>query len=506
MRDNFVDKVYDTYLQDDFSYGIDNLNPIREIKPSNDMDIDAQIAQIYSALSKRVEKVKKTVAEIAEEEEEKIYKGNASAETNNGADNTRQKKIIKQVGGTRDKLVAIPSLESADDPLSLEIELMLLQMTLQSLGGSDSGKSGNGDNGKDDGPKVPDDLPFDCNCDDEAKEGLANSVKNADNSGKNADNSSNNENLNAGNLGDGTEVDDNDEDSDSSSSDGSGNGDASVPSTALGAIEDAMNDVLDQAEKASANNEATMRQCAMAEIGFLKAILAVLKIIKTIKQMLDPILGVVMEAVQLVQLAAQCWNNPTCIGTIVQRIMQTIIAILMGVVASLLAQLWSMLGLDCMTAQAQSIIDEIREALAAVSGIVSELDPTGIVSEVGSIYNAAAATATDASNTWQNLKENMSDQIKQIGTDTKDGAKTAIKNTLGLTDDDFEHFMSNPASRNRMLSALKKTAPQQASQIEGLVEQVLNIQDKIKPILSATKNMASGWTGMAATFSKVKIV
>lgn len=267
-----------------------------------------------------------------------------------------------------------------------------------------------------------------------------------------------------------------------------------------------MNDVLDQAEKASANNEATMRQCAMAEIGFLKAILAVLKIIKTIKQMLDPILGVVMEAVQLVQLAAQCWNNPTCIGTIVQRVMQTIIAILMGVVASLIAQLWSMLGLDCMTTQAQSIIDEIREALAAVSGIVSELDPTGIVSEVGSIYNAAAATATDAANTWQNLKENMSDQIKQIGTDTKDGAKTTIKNTLGLTDDDFEHFMSNPASRNRMLSALKKTAPQQAAQIEGLVEQVLNIQDKIKPILSATKNMASGWTSMAATFSKVKIV
>jgi len=497
MRDNFVDKVYDTYLQDDFSYGIDNLNPIREIKPSNDMDIDAQIAQIYSALSKRVEKVKKTVAEIAEEEEEKIYKGNASAETNNGADNTRQKKIIKQVGGTRDKLVAIPSLENADDPLSLEIELMLLQMTLQSLGGSGGSKSGDGDNGKDGRPKVPNDLPFDCNCDDETKEGSTTKVKNADNN--------DNKNLNADGLKDGARLND-DEDSDSSSSSGGGNGDASVPSTALGAIEDAMNDVLDQAEKASANNEATMRQCAMAEIGFLKAILAVLKIIKTIKQMLDPILGVVMEAVQLVQLAAQCWNNPTCIGTIVQRVMQTIIAILMGVVASLIAQLWSMLGLDCMTTQAQSIIDEIREALAAVSGIVSELDPTGIVSEVGSIYNAAAATATDAANTWQNLKENMSDQIKQIGTDTKDGAKTAIKNTLGLTDDDFEHFMSNPASRNRMLSALKKTAPQQAAQIEGLVEQVLNIQDKIKPILSATKNMASGWTSMAATFSKVKIV
>ena len=372
-------------------------------------------------------------------------------------------------------------------------------MTLQSLGGGDGDGDKNGENPEDKGPKIPDALPFDCNCDDEVKEGSTTNVKNAD---------GNNDNLSGdkGGLDGNITGGDDDSGNSSSSDDGGGNGDASVPSTALAAIEDAMNDVLDQASKASANNEATMKQCAMAEIGFLKAILAVLKIIKTIKQMLDPILGIVMEAVQLVQLAAQCWNNPTCIATIVQRVVQTIIAILMGVIASLIAQLWSMLGLDCMTSQAQNIIDEIREALAAVGSIISELDPTGIVTEVGSIYDAAAATATDAANSWKNLKENASEQIKQIGADTKEGAKTAIKNTLGLTDDDFENFMSNPASRKRMLGALKKTAPQQAAQIEGLVEQVLNIQDMVKPIINASKNMASGWTSMAATFNKVKMV
>lgn len=501
MRDNFVDKVYDTYLQDDFSYGVDNLNPIREIKPSNSMDIDAQIAQIYGALAKRVENVKKTVAEIATEEEEKIYKGNAGAETNNGADNSRQKKIIKQVGGTKNKIIAIPSLEDSDDPLSLEVELMLLQMTLQSIGGGTSGDDPESPEPENKGPSIPDDLPFDCNCDDETNEGSTSKTKNSDNSNGNNLNSNG---LGSSGSGDGSN-DDGNGNSDKDNSSDSDNGDDNEPTTALASIEDAMNDVLSQASKASANNEATMRQCAMAEIGFLKSILAVLKIIKTIKQMLDPVLGIVMEAVQLVQLAAQCWNNPTCIGTIVQRVMQTIIATLMGVVASLIAQLWALLGLDCMTTQAQSIIDEIREALAAVGSIVSELNPTGIISEVGSIYNAAANAGKEAANAWQTAKKNMTEQIKQIGTESKEAAKTAIKDSLGLSDDDFNDFMSNPASRKRMLSVLKKNAPTQAAQIEGLVEQVLSIQDKVKPILEAGKWAMPGVTKLLSTFNKVKL-
>ena len=500
MRESFIDKVYDTYLQDDFSYGIDNLNPIREIKPSNNMDIDAQIAQIYAALANRVENVKKTVAEIAGEEEEKIYNGNAGAETNNGADNTRQKKAIKQVGSTRDKLIAIPSLEDANDPLSLEIELMLLQMTLQSLGDGEGDTSPNTKPSNGRPPRVPDPLPFDCNCDDEVSEGSTRPVSNADGNlgsigGSNPDKPDGGGNG-GGNGGAGG--------SGGSSNSGKGNDNASVPTTSLNAISDAMTDVIAQADKASIKNEATMKQCAMAEIGFLKAILAVLKIVKMIKQMLDPILGILMEAVQLVQLAAQCWNNPTCIGTIVQRVMQTIIAILMGVIASLLAQLWSMLGLDCMTAQAQNIIDEIRSALAAVNGIVSELDPTSIVTEVGSICDTAVSAGVDTANSWKKIKDSASSQISQIGINSKEGAKTAIKNTLGLTDDDFENFMANPASRKRMLAVLKKTAPNQAAQIEALVEQVLNIQDMVKPIVNTLKNTGSGWTNMMSTFNKVK--
>ena len=465
------------------------------------MDIDAQISQIYGALAKRVENVKKTVAEIATEEEEKIYKGNAGAETNNGADNSRQKKIIKQVGGTKNKIIAIPSLEDSDDPLSLEVELMLLQMTLQSLGGGTSGDDPESPEPENKGPSIPDDLPFDCNCDDETNEGSTSETKNSDNSN---DNDLKSDDLDSSGSDDGSD-DDSNSNSDKDNSSDSGNDDDNEPTTALASIEDEMNDVLSQASKASANNEATMRQCAMAEIGFLKSILAVLKIIKTIKQMLDPVLGIAMEAVQLVQLAAQCWNNPTCIGTIVQRVMQTIIAMLMGVVASLIAQLWALLGLDCLAAQAQSIIDEIREALAAVGSIVSELNPTGIISEVGSIYNAAANAGKEAANAWKNAKENMTEQIKQIGTESKEAAKTAIKDSLGLSDDDFNDFMSNPVSRKRMLGVLKKTAPAQAAQIEGLVEQVLSIQDRVKPILEAGKWAMPGVTKLLSTFNKVKL-
>jgi uncharacterized FlaG/YvyC family protein len=61
MRSNFVNKVYDTYISEDFDYGTDNLNPVREIDLSNTKSIDDQIAAVYAELNKRVEKVKKTV-------------------------------------------------------------------------------------------------------------------------------------------------------------------------------------------------------------------------------------------------------------------------------------------------------------------------------------------------------------------------------------------------------------------------------------------------------------
>lgn len=481
MRDNFLNKVYDTYSIDDFSYGIDNLNPIREVKPSNSKNIDDEIANIYAALAKRVETVKNTVADITgSSEEEAIYTGNSGAETNNGTDNTRRDKIIKQVGGTKNKIIAIPSMEDSDDPLSLELELMLLEMTLQATIGDTSPSNLPPSPTLSPKVKIPDDLPFEVDCDNESNE--------TDSASDSNNNSDDNYDLNYDSGDDNGNNNGNNNSNSSNSSDSSGSNGAS---DTLSDISDAVQDAQEVAIKASAKNDATMAQCAAAEIGFLKAILAVLKIIKALKKMLDPVLGTIMEAVQIVQLAAQCWNNPTCISVIVQRVMQTIISIIMGVVASLIAQLWAMLGLDCYTAEAQNIMDEIREALAAVGSVVSELNPTGIITDMSTIVGSVKGSAKQA---WENAKNSVKD-LKSTFENTKDATKQAVKDAikeqLGLTDEDFENFISNKASRNRVLSALKQTAPKQAAQIESMVDQVLNIQDTVEPIITAIKSMTS---------------
>lgn len=485
QKRSFIDKVYDTYLSDDFKVGIDNLNPIREIAPTDAASLDDQIAEVYAALAKRVEKLKEDVSTIIDEEPEKIYTGNSKSETNAGKDDSKKNDLIKQVGGTKDKLVAIPSMEDDTDPLSLELELMILQLALQ----SSIGNSGDGQ-GQNNSPKKsagePDELPFDCDCDDETKELKQTTKPSARNAGQTGGSDA------GGGTGGGSK-DDKDE----------AKGDENEPQTFLSNINDAVDDALAEADKASRKNEATMQQCALAEIGFLKAILAILKIIKMVKKMLDPLLGIIMEAIQIVQLAAGCWINPTNIAVLIQRIMQVILAIVIGLVSSLLSQLWALLGLDCLTAQTQQLIDEIKEALAAIGGIVGEFNPTGIIMDMSTVVGSIADQTDSVVKKAKNLKDEFKDTLKQ----TEDGLKETVKTSLGLTDEDFEDFMGSSASRKRALGILKKTAPQQASKIEAMVNQVLSLYETVDPIVEQAKgytNVLPAGQQLIASFKKFK--
>lgn len=503
QKRSFIDKVYDTYLSDDFKVGIDNLNPIREIAPTDAASLDDQIAEVYAALAKRVEKLKEDVSTIIDEEQEKIYTGNSKSETNAGKDDSKKNDLIKQVGGTKDKLVAIPSMEDDTDPLSLELELMILQLALQSsIGDSGDGQGQNNNPKKSAGE--PDELPFDCDCNDETKELKQTTKPSARNAGQ------------TGGSGDGggsSSGEDNSEDSSEGGKGGSGDGskddkdeakgDENEPQTFLSNINDAVDDALAEADKASRKNEATMRQCALAEIGFLKAILAILKIIKMVKKMLDPLLGIIMEAIQIVQLAAGCWINPTNIAVLIQRIMQVILAIVIGLVSSLLSQLWALLGLDCLTAQTQQLIDEIKEALAAIGGIVGEFNPTGIIMDMSTVVGSVADQTDSVVKKAKNLKDEFKDTLKQ----TEDGLKETVKTSLGLTDEDFEDFIGSSASRKRALGILKKTAPQQASKIEAMVNQVLSLYETVDPIVEQAKgytNVLPAGQQLIASFKKFK--
>ena len=208
---------------------------------------------------------------------------------------------------------------------------------------------------------------------------------------------------------------------------------------------------------------------------------------------MDPAFTLIMQAIKLVQLAAQCWNNPTCIGVIIQRVLGTVIAILMGVVAELMAQIWKMLGLDCFCAESQAIMDQIREALAAIGGIISTLDPTGIIMDIKEMVGSVEDTFEDVSNNIKNFNEN----IKNIG----DTAKKALKAQLemyfpGITEEEMASFLSNPRYRQKMLDTLKSVAPPEAvKNITTAVDKALSVPDDIskvyKQIQDLTKTLSA---------------
>lgn len=490
MRSNFIDKVYDTYVSNDFSYGVDNLNPVREIDLSSTKSIDDKIAEIYAELNKRVANVKKTVSDLIGKSEDELYTGNTVSESNNGSDNSHLKNIIGLTGSSGDKIVIVPYFEEDMDPMTLELELMFLEKLIQGYYPDPKPPKPDSDKGGDDDGFDVDLPPFIPDC--TILEGS----------------SSNNDNNQ---LGNGSEDEKDTEIIKTKVYPRSEGGtlDPNNLNIDTAKIADALNDALLSADKANEENEKNQAACARAELGVLKMILAVLKVIKMIRQMMDPAMAIIMQAIKIVQLAAQCWNNPTCIGVIIQRVLGTVIAILMGVVATLIAEIWKMLGLDCFSAEAQALMDEIREALAAIGNIVSELDPTGIITDVKTAINSIEDTFDTVSNNIKNTVNTAEDSLDNLEVNMKQSLRGALESAgfAGLTDEQFSSFLSNPRYRARILDTVAKVAPSQVSDIKKLVDDVLSIPDDIAKAYNTVRQMVgtlSSEKQLMATWDDVK--
>ena len=54
---SFVDKVYDAYIKEDYSYGDNNLNPKREIKQMSLKNTDDQLNRILASIQRKVTEI-----------------------------------------------------------------------------------------------------------------------------------------------------------------------------------------------------------------------------------------------------------------------------------------------------------------------------------------------------------------------------------------------------------------------------------------------------------------
>ena len=195
-------------------------------------------------------------------------------------------------------------------------------------------------------------------------------------------------------------------------------------------MEEAVDKAIAQMDAELANKEANARSCATKDLGLMKAFLAILKVIQTIKKAMNPLMNILYDVVRVIVLAAGCWNNPTNVSEIIQRIVIKIIAILIMIIAMLVQMFWEMLGLDCLTEEAKSVIDQIKEALTGVSNTYAKCERLAM--SFGANVEKTKDAFEEAKSAIDEAVKNMNtDHIKSMFPNMEDMAKDIYNNGLG---------------------------------------------------------------------------
>ena len=438
MSTAFLNKVYDVYENRDyFGIGCDNLNPVREIKSSQAEMIDE--SQVLNAVKIRLERVKKTVSKLRLDIEDSIDTEEAVVSMDTRGDklpvsagiSPKEAMIRTKMGTPIDATTIFGDIpeDSADsseiDAIEKEIQKQIINIiafasvsgsgTMSSAGSSITGGAGSSITGGA-GLDIIDNIssPFTVDCDGVATEitDKENQEDEDDQNGPN-DNSGDNEGGEGGGGGD-------------EGGEGGGGDDDDNNDDSLEEAESAQ-DEKDDEDEANAN-EAIM-QCALKELAFLKIILMILKIVKILRMICAYVISTIYIVMDIVQLAAGAWLNPTNIAKIANKIIQRVLAAVVMIIFKLIQKLWNLLNLNCISDLTQDLIDQIKSALSVLEEMKSLCDPNSISfspSEIiQSLQKSIEEAVANAADTLQNLdlKQQGKELASQIAGQLEKSAK-----------------------------------------------------------------------------------
>lgn len=426
MSTAFLNKVYDVYENRDyFGVGCDNLNPVREIKSSQAEMIDE--SQVLNAVKIRLERVKKTVSKLRLDIEDSIDTEEAVVSMDTRGDklsvsagiSPKEAMIRTKMGTPIDATTIFGDIpeDSADsseiDALEKEIQKQIINIiAFASVSGSGTTSSAGSSITDDNGLDIIDNIssPFTVDCDGVATEITdKENQEDEDDQNESNDNSGDNEGgEGGGDEGGGDDDDDNDDDD------------------SLEEAESAQ-DEKDDEDEANAN-EAIM-QCALKELAFLKIILMILKIVKILRMICAYVISTIYIVMDIVQLAAGAWLNPTNIAKIANKIIQRVLAAVVMIIFKLIQKLWNLLNLNCISDLTQDLIDQIKSALSMLEEMKSLCDPNSISfspSEIiQSLQKSIEEAVANAADTLQNLdlKQQGKELASQIAGQLEKSAK-----------------------------------------------------------------------------------
>lgn len=456
----FINKVYDQYLNKDFSYGQDNLNPVREISLTGK---DETISELISSIQDKVSEIDSRYVDI---DELKLGQMN----TGSGFEGDPSCLVKAKVNAGGDFLI-IPSFETEEDAIVDEVKRLIAKLA---------------------GIAEVDDLTY-VNCD-------------------------NNFDLLSGELID-SQQDKLDNEIFDSSKDGSGYEPAtdtpdaaydkdslpennSKPSEQNKEEADSKTQELvqDEEKNISENNQITsnnVKECAKADLAILKVILSILKVIQTIKKILNPTLNIVVELCEIITLACQVWHNPPALAEIIQKVINKIIAILCMIISMLLQMLWDLLGLDCITEESMDLIDQIKDCLAGINSIFAEIDATavsfanGVETAIDSVKLAkeAVETAIESIPSWEKVKEYFDLEKLANGLNTEGDWRKTLKKTG-----------NNAGNATLEQSGIKEKVSEAVSKVEEVGSEWRKISQSAAKMTGAN----SGIQRLMSSFQNVK--
>lgn len=465
---SFVDKVYDSYIKSDYHYGDDNLNPKREIRKDTTINAQDELDKILAEIESKVTTIKTKYKNSSFRENAVSYNMNGDGKNQPGTPQALRN-AIRRAGGSGDNLVLIPGFEdNYPNNLPLEIELIIPKIIgILPLAPTD------GENGTMDPnsiPKTTGPSLFTIRCDGTI-DLVTGKEKSEDDEGGNDGENRTDE------FSDFQQIDNSNASSPAANKTSSKSNAQKIEESVREAREKMINNIN--------RNKASAQDCALYDLEILKVILAILKVIRVLKRIISPALSIVVETVKLVVLAAQCWNNPTSVGEIINRMAEKIMGIVIMIVAILTQMLWNMLGLDCITTWSISKIQEIRDILAGISSIFEEIDRTALalnsgMEEIEDAWSKAEAAVSEALS--YSLEDRLRDSIdidsltkdiysSALVTDPKGVAKGMALESFAQTDA-YEKVMK--AANN--IKSLEKTATNMVNAYNKLTKADGNVQ------------------------------
>ena len=465
-------KVYDTYKSEDWTFTQDNLNPLREVSPRGDEDINELRKRAIDKIAAKVSKIRddleaggikfKTLEDFASEEQSSIPFGGESIPQGISPDKIMENfKTGKQLNDTD------PFFMPARNPLGPDIFKTLtdyIEYLLVSLGADLSGSADDSD------IQLIEGMIYgllDLGCDNSTIKAIMTNIAGEEN--KNNDS----------NLGSSDESDSNKDESDEDDLDNAA--DLSNPN-------DILNKYADDNRRKNAKDINTLRDCAMKDLTWLLIILIILKIVSLLVNITALAMGIISPIIKNTTLAAGAWANPVGISEIIQMNVEKAMAIMNMAISSIVQLLWNLLNMDCISSGTMSAMDKLNSALSMLLNLRSGLNKGAV--DILNSYTSLGDKLLDMKSAVKAAKDRTNEDafIAAVESITGDVEKSVYK---GMVTDTLSTLKSSQGGK--LVNDLIKKSKSAKSQVASLTDNSKGksaVQDASDRLVSRFDNLS----------------